>query len=123
MPGSVAYAFVRQAGEILGRYPDLVHRWEEDNRSRSLVFPASEATGFDVRASVSEQEIVVFAKGAHRHFDSSAGSDAEAVASQALGLIRDLLSPGMRVREFSAGRSAYRWAMEIATPNGWKTEE
>src|SRR6266498_3885481 len=40
----------------------------------------------------------------------------------ALGLVRDLLSPHMRIRELRAGKSAYRWHMEALHNNEWQTE-
>jgi hypothetical protein len=40
----------------------------------------------------------------------------------ALGLLRDLLGPGMRLREKLAGGNAYRWFLEATTASGWQVE-
>lgn len=44
------------------------------------------------------------------------------MVEDALGLVRDLLSPDMRVRELRAGRSAYRWFIEAFDGRTWKVE-
>jgi hypothetical protein len=123
MSEELADAVVRQAREILARYPALAHRWEQHGNSQDLIFPASEPTGFDVTVSITPHGVIVIARGAHRHFESIQRQDVESAAAEALGMVRDLLSPDMRVREFCAAGSPYRWTLEINASDGWKATE
>jgi len=123
MSKDLADAVVRQARTILARHPALAHRWEQHQNSQELVFPSSESTGFDVTVSISREGVIVLASGAHQHFGPIEGQSEESIAAEALGLVRDLLSPDMRVREFRAAGSPYRWTMEICTADGWKATE
>jgi hypothetical protein len=116
-------AVLRQARDILARHPDLAHRWNEHGSNHELTFPALDPTGFDVIVSIEENGTTLFARGAHRHVQPIEGQDVESLASETLGLVRDLLSPDMRIREFCASGSAYRWQMEACTADGWKAVE
>jgi hypothetical protein len=123
MTKELADAALRQAREVLARQPDLPHRWEQHGNDQELTFFASESTGFDVTVCFTPESVIVFARGAHRHFELIDGKDVESIAAEALGMVRDLLSPDMRVREYRASGSPYRWDIEIYTPDGWKTTE
>jgi hypothetical protein len=57
----------------------------------------------------------------HSHFDWQ--STAEEACIDALGLVRDLLSPGMRLVETSAGGRPYRWDLEVFDDGRWRLEE
>lgn len=104
-----------QTERILLDHPDIPHTWRGD----ALVFLTTEASGFEIRLHPEEHGIVVFAGlGLHEHFEES---PAEAVRD-ALGLVRDLLSPDMRVRELRAGRFAYRWILERMAGDRWLPE-
>ena len=87
----------------------------------ALRFPATSQDGFDVELAASSDGIVLNAGGFHTHFDQP--GDIEDQVTQALGLARDLLSTGMRLRERRAGGLPYRWTIEIATATGWQTDQ
>jgi hypothetical protein len=123
MPKDLAEAVVRQARAILVGHPAISHRWEQRGTSQNLVFPALQPTGFDVTVTIEPSGVVVAARGAHHHFEANEGQDVEHTAAEALGLVRDLLSPDMRVIEYCAGGLPYRWAMEVRTADGWKATE
>ena len=115
--------FVKAAQEALSTFPEVKHSWSiaAAQTHCSLLIPKANEDGFDVRIEVSRDGIVVFGEGAHQHFDTPESTHQEKVAS-ALGLVRDLLSPHMRIREFRAGKSAYRWLMQSLHNNEWQTE-
>lgn len=116
--GNVA-EFQRRAEAVVSGPSKVVHRWS-DNGSR-LVFPRSNDGGFDVEIWVSGQEIVVSALGAHEHFPFAAAAASD-VCGAAFGLVRDLLSSDMRVREHRAGGKPFRWTVESRTDTGWRLE-
>src|SRR5262245_33584768 len=123
MSKELADAVLRQSREILSRHPELAHRWKQQGNNHELTFSALELTGFDVIVSITNDDVTIFARGAHRHIQPIEGQDVESLAAEALGLVRDLLSPDMRVREFCASGSGYRWQIEICTADGWKPTE
>jgi hypothetical protein len=116
-------SFVRQAKEALSQHPQIRHEWsiDEDEGRCTLEIPEEYDGGFPITVEVSSAEIMVIAGGAHRHL-WRAGSPDE-LAAHALGLVRDLLSPGMRIRERLAAGRPYRWEIEIHTRGRWATME
>jgi hypothetical protein len=111
--------FRRAAEAILAEHPKLRHELAADG-SR-LAFPRQDESGFDVEIFVDDQGLVVQALGAHEHFEGGSASEAE-VCGRALGLVRDLLSPDMRLRELRAGTKGVRWTVESRAAEGWRAE-
>lgn len=105
-----------QADLILVNNPALGHSWQTNGE---LVFPPKGPDGFEVRLKPDSHGVIVLTDvGFHEHFE---GSPEQAVES-ALGLVRDLLSPDMRVREQRANGSGYRWILERRDGQDWKSE-
>lgn len=86
-----------------------------------LRFPRVDDFGFDVDVCVGDREIVVQALGAHEHFDLGNGTPSEVCAS-VLGLVRDLLSPAMRIREIRSHGRPFRWFVESLNGPEWQVE-
>ena len=84
-------------------------------------FPRVDDFGFDVEVSVGDREIVVHALGAHEHFELGNGTPSEVCAS-VLGLVRDLLSPDMRIREIRSRGRPFRWFVESRNGPAWQVE-
>jgi hypothetical protein len=125
MSESIGAAFVRQAEAVLTHYPELRCVWDRHaDGSGSLTFPPADETGFEISAFFDEHSVIVYAgTGAHEHFDSpNPGQTGADLAAEALGYVRDLLSPAARVRELSAAGKPYRWIVEVRTAAGWKPE-
>ena len=114
--------FVQQAEAVLAAYPHLHREWRRRTGEVKLVFPPAGPEGFEVWALASDSELIVGGERAHHHFEYDDGPQEDVVAA-ALGLVRDLLSPAMRVREYLAGASAYRWALEAEVNGEWHSEE
>jgi hypothetical protein len=91
-----------------------------DNRSFAiLTFPTEKPDGFDVVVTVVRAHISVSAGVKARvHMDN--GKSARDTVEAALGLIRDLLSPDMRVRQQYAGRQLYWAGIERFDGSEWK---
>jgi len=49
--------------------------------------------------------------------------DPASFVRDALGLVRDLLSPGMRLRELRAAGRPYKWILEGRLSGQWHTEQ
>jgi hypothetical protein len=115
--------FVEQAKRFLAECPQIRHAWEYADESHcTLEIPVQCEGGFTITVEVSAEEIMVGAGGAHTNLIFDDGDPKEFVG-RALGLIRDLVSPVMRVRERTAGGKPYWWAFESLMDGKWHTEE
>ena len=116
-------SFVRQAKEALSHSPQVKHEWSIDNDEDHCILIISEEcdSGFSIKVEVHPDEIMVFAGGAHTNLHLDGNPDD--LAARALGLVRDLLSPVMRIRERLAGGKPYKWAFELWQDGQWVTEE
>ena len=125
VPVDYAAALRVQARAALDAHPDLVHEWRDDRESVSITFPRRSERGFDVVVEATADGVIVAAGtgrgGTHVHFDGPGG--AEEHTARALGLVRDLLSPAMRLRVAEAAGTEYRWRLESFDGAAWRTEE
>ena len=113
--------FVKQAKEILSAHPQIKHEWsiDADEDHCILDFPKSNPDGFDITVEVYPDQIIVFGQGFHEHFDQDNNS---IKIESSLGLVRDLLCPDMRIKEYLAGGSPYRWDAELLQNGKWLRE-
>jgi hypothetical protein len=122
MEGDLVGELTRQGRALLASYPWLRHSWEDTaGGGVRLTLPRADADGFEVSLEAQAAGLIVSGVGFHTHFDWYATAG-EAVR-QALGLVRDLLSPGMRVRELRASGRPYRWELQRFDGGEWRTQE
>lgn len=76
--------------------------------------------GFDIVIEAGPEEIVISARGWHEHYPLT-GSVNDLVADT-LGMVRDLLSPVMRIREELSNGSPFRWHLENQMDGKWIIE-
>ena len=116
-------AFVKRARELFQDNPRAKHSWsvDADEDHCILDIPEQAAEGFSVTVQAFADEIILSAGGAHCHFDAKAGI--ESCVETVLGLVRDLLSPQMRVRELRSNNRPYRWYIEVWNGEQWLAEE
>ena len=112
---------LRQGPEVLATEPLLRHEWRSEPTRAVLYFPATIPEGFDVSLVASDYDIELDAGRFHSPFDDN--PDPEDFIRHALGLVRDLLSPRMRLRELVAGQTPYRWYLESRRGDVWVVEE
>ncbi len=115
-------AFVKTAKEILANYPNIRHEWsiDDDNDHCILDIPRQSETGFNITIETFPSEIIVSADGPHHHFDDV--KDIKATVDNVLGLVRDLLSPAMRIREIVSNGRPYKWHLESQQHGQWIIE-
>jgi hypothetical protein len=85
-----------------------------------LRIPKTAPDGFDVELEANGDGLELRCGGMHTPL--SAGPQPDQAVRDALGLVRDLLSPGMRLREQQAGGSPYRWSLEATSNGEWHPE-
>jgi hypothetical protein len=99
---------------------ETAHGWEEHPNTMTLYFPETSADGFRVGLEASDAGVILTAGGMHVPLD-----DAESPVDQvrvALGLVRDLLSVRMRLRELRFAGMPYRWYLESEHDGAWSVE-
>ena len=112
---------LEQQGEAAMRAtPALQHEWVSEGQSLVLRIPAISSDGFDVELEANADGLELRCGDMHTSLDVS--SDPATAVRDALGLVRDVLTTGMRLRELTAGGTPYRWLVEATTEHGWKVE-
>ena len=112
---------LEQQGEAAMRAsPALPHEWVSEAESLVLRIPAISSDGFDVELQANAGGLELRCGDMHPPLDVS--SDPAAAVRDALGLVRDVLSPGIRLRELTAGGNADHWLLEATTERGWEVE-
>jgi hypothetical protein len=105
--------------EIERSRPGLVVQKMDNGSSVRLRVPKVIESGFDVVVEVSEDQL-------HIGTDCGWHTDESGVAPDRLrnwmGLVRDLLSENMRIRQLSAGGSAYSWELQGFDGSKWVSE-
>lgn len=115
--------FIDKAKGILAHYPEIKHSWsiDADEDHCILDIPKMAEDGFNIYIEVFADDVIVSANGPHIHYHL--GSSVETVVDDALGLVRDLLSPSMRIREFYSNGKPYKWYMELIHDGKWQVED
>ena len=115
--------FVRAATDILSHYPDILHEWsiDDDEDHCILYLPKNAHDGFDIIVEVFSTEIIVNTDGPHLHLDLVESPNR--TVNRALCLVRDLLSPDMRIVEKCANGKPYKWLVQILRNGNWYTEQ
>ena len=109
--------FREYATATLQKHPEITHTWLQDRGVVQLRIPAKIEDGFDVEILVDDDTTIFWGNG-HCHFDLD-----ESSLPNLFGLIRDMLSPSMRVQEFYAGRTMYRARLQKIEGGVWSTEQ
>jgi hypothetical protein len=113
---------LRQYGmAVLAQNPEIVHVWSAEPDYCDLSIPASDANGFDIRITAEADAITLHWGNWHTRFEPTAGNDT--LVEAVFGLIRDMLSSDMRIRELCAGDKPYRGLLEAYDGTHWSTEQ
>ncbi len=81
----------------------------------------ADASGFQVDVQIGNGFAYVLVGHSHYSFNLRSGPP-EPVIQRALEVVRQLLSPMMRLREFESNRKPYRWLVEKQVNGNWELE-
>src|ERR1051325_12149693 len=96
-------------------------RLNDDSGKCQLLIPNASDDGFEISVLADEHEVTVYTSYlVHQHFTSDGNH--EALCQRAMGLVRDLLSPGMRVRVVEIGGKPVRADLESFRNSAWHRE-
>ena len=110
-----------QGAAALAAGVEVAHGWKEHLNGVTLYFPETTADGFRVDVEASDTGVVLTAGRMHVPTFDDEESPADQVR-EALGLARDLLSAGMRLRELRILGVPYRWYLETEKEGEWIVE-
>ncbi|NJK93404.1 MAG: hypothetical protein HC904_17265, partial [Blastochloris sp.] len=115
--------FIGYAKNVMEKYPQIRHAWsiDADGDHCILDIPSSDPEGFPITVEVYPDEITVFGQGTHAHFVLFGNHDS--LIESVMGLVRDLLSPSMRIREHLSAGKPYRWDTESLVEGEWKRKD
>jgi hypothetical protein len=122
MAASLPAIFRSVVSEIMARDASHTADWrlEEKNDKCELFIPKLLERGFDITVIADADEVTVYSEYvAHQHFSSYQGDHFE-LSQLAMGLVRDLLSPAMRVRVVKKGGKVVQGAFEICRDGEWQ---
>jgi hypothetical protein len=114
--------FVSQARGFFAGHPEIQHAWsiDGDEDHAILEITGKGDAGFDIMIEIDTDEITFRGEGWHGHYLCQ-DPKIEFVASM-LGLLRDLLSPSMRIRERLSNGTPYKWTLENFEGGTWVNE-
>lgn len=113
-------SFRRYGAAVLAKNTEVAHTWSIEPDSCALDIPASSTNGFDIRFEIESDAVTLYWGNWHTRFEPTAGIDK--LVEHLFGLLRDMLSPNMRVRELCAGPDPYRGYLESFDGTHWSTE-
>ena len=113
-------SFRQYGAAVLARNSEIVHKWNVESDGCSLSIPAVSPNGFDIRFEIERGAITLYWGNWHTRFEPTAGVDK--LIEDLFGLLRDMLSPDMRVRELCAGSTPYRGFLESHDGAHWASE-
>jgi hypothetical protein len=123
MPNYLPDVFRMVVSGIIDQTRVETHDWhlEDKDGGCELVIPKLSDEGFEVTVIADDQEVTVYTEYlAHQHFTSDGNH--EEVSQQAMGLVRDLLSPVMRLCVIEVGGKPFQAHFEISHRGEWHRE-
>jgi len=123
MPDQTALcrAFVAEAKRLLDEHPEVAHTWTIDPAGDrcTLAIPRKDEQGFDITFEIDLDDLSVDF-GGFQACDYLEDGTAEDFAGNCVGLLYDLLTPLMRIREQLAGETPYKWILECLREGSWE---
>ncbi|RBP47628.1 hypothetical protein DES53_101425 [Roseimicrobium gellanilyticum] len=114
--------FVSEARRFLAKQPEIQHSWsvDDDEDHAILEIQGKGDAGFDITVHIDSDAIILWGEGWHEHY--SVTEPKKDFVAGMLGLIRDMLSPSMRIRERRSNGTPYKWTLENFEEGTWGVE-
>ena len=113
-------SFRHYGATVLARNSEIAHEWSIEPDGCGLSIPALSPNGFDIQFETEQGAVTLYWGNWHTRFEPTA--DVDKFIEDLFGLLRDMLSPDMRVRELYAGPHPYRGFLESYDGVHWSTE-
>ncbi|WP_416768235.1 hypothetical protein ACM66T_07525 [Sulfurimonas sp. ST-25] len=101
---------------------EIPHIWDESNLK--VIFLKSDEGGFDISVSDDGDDIIGIETdmGIHDHIHIQEAESYEKALSFVFGLVRDMLSENMRIREITKNEKPVKWILENYQDGKWFEE-
>ncbi|MGE3517185.1 MAG: hypothetical protein AB7H53_18785 [Hyphomicrobium sp.] len=106
---------------VLAEQHALRSQWTSERERCELFVPKAASNGFDIRFAVETEAVTVNWGNWHSRFEPTEGNDV--LVEYLFGLLRDMVSCDMRVRELWAGGTPYRGYLETCQGEDWLIEQ
>ena len=117
---SLPELFRRYGTAVLAKNSEIAHEWIARPAGCDLTVPAPSPNGFDIRFEVELNAVTLYWGNWHTRFEPT--TDVDKMIEELFGLLRDMLSPDMRIREVYAGSHPYRGYLESSDGTHWTAE-
>ena len=121
MSGSSKDRFYDLACQLMAEHPLVPYSTAETSRSRSLRFEPQDDDGFAVEVEAHDGEVLIHTAGIDS-YTFPLDEDPADVVTDVFSVVRDLLSPHMRLRAISAGKTPYKFIVESWNGTSWDSE-
>lgn len=114
--------FVEKAKVFFAALPEVQHTWSIDGDEDHcfLIITGKGTVGYDITLEVSSHETIVFAEGYRGCY--SVKQPLEGFVKKILDLVRDMMSPTMRIREVISNSTPCQWYLQRRLGGSWQTE-
>lgn len=106
---------------LLTEHPQIKHEWSLNADYCKLFIPGSNPNGFDISFVIETHAATLNWGNWHTPYEPIGRPDE--FIQDLFGLLRDMLSPDMRIQEFVAGRNPYRGFLQFYDGTHWSTEQ
>ncbi|HSR18378.1 MAG TPA: hypothetical protein VLM39_09850 [Ignavibacteriaceae bacterium] len=111
--------FYKYIDEVIQNGNNLKYEWRENNTE--ILFQKISSQGFDIIIRYDENNIYLETDtGYHDYF--KVNNNFKEVLIDVMGIIRDLLTRNMRIKEYLSNNRSYKWTLQCFRENKWKDE-
>jgi hypothetical protein len=101
---------------VASKHPTWSHNRRETTAGTRFEYPKLNENGFSVSIIVGDKSVDIETDcGWHTHYHEPSDDERAGLT----GLVRDMLSNSMRIRELRAGGGPYRWHLEVLDRTNW----
>jgi hypothetical protein len=91
------------------------------NNNSEIIFKKNSPNGFDIILSY-DKNFIYLNTNTGFHYYPNIINDFEQTLIEVMGLVRDLLSNNMRLKEFLSNNTPYKWSLQCYDDGEWKDE-
>ena len=111
--------FYNHINEILSNGPELDYEWQNNNSEITL--KKISPNGFDIILSF-DKNFIYLNTNTGFHYYPNVVVDFTQTLIEVMGLVRDLLSKNMGIKEYCSNGKPYKWELESLGNNIWMNE-
>lgn len=119
---ALSAAFIKVGEKFFAANSQVEHKWSIDCEGEYCVLeiPMAHENGFDIHVEVGAEVITIHCGDYHDHHELE--GNVQDYANHFFGYLNDLLTPMMRLREYTSNGRGYKWAIECREGERWIVE-